>query len=99
MTIYQSSSLKEDVDDISESESSSWAGAGPPSGAGASGFLENNAMKKKESYNSYCKPLSTIQNERERNSTLQSARKSQLAGGRPVGYLHSTAKELKMGQP
>lgn len=65
MTIYQSSSLKEDVDDISESESSSWAGAGPPSGAGASGFLENNAMKKKESFNSYCKPLSTIQKERE----------------------------------
>ena len=39
------------------------------------------------------------------NSALQrlnktySAWKSQLAGGRPVGYLHSAAKELNSGRP
>lgn len=36
----QSSSLNDDVDDMSSSESLCPGGGGPPSGAGASGFLK-----------------------------------------------------------
>lgn len=41
----QSSSLNDDVDDMSSSESLCPGSGGPPSGAGASGFLKKHTSK------------------------------------------------------
>ena len=49
--MIQSSSLNDDVDDMSSSESLCPGGGGAPSGAGASGFLKKSIPEKNVIYN------------------------------------------------